>query len=231
MPGIWRAARLGLLLAWLAAQPVSAGGAGGPIIMPTPSLVWHSIRLTGGPDGLSARRGTRLLWKNSSLIVWSLQPGPGHWVTAQGLPLPFSAQTAGPTSLVLDPQSGKVVARAGGSLVYQDAARAVFADLLPGGLFTQADAPLLRLNRLPLKTFRSETRTLFRNQVVPAACRGQTHQTDTGNFGVSASFSGASLSSRGRSVVWSLDNAKCSLRVRIDIDTFRTSLLSLTVRK
>ena len=220
-------ARLGLLLSWLAAQPVWAGGVDTPLTAPPPSLVWHSIQLTGGQGGLSARRGTRLLWHHSALIVWSLQLGPGRWVTAQGLPLPFSAQTAGPTSLVLDPQTGKVMARVSGSLVSQDAAQAILMDMSLTGLLGEKDAPLLRLTRLSLKTLRPETHTLFRNRVIPAACRLKADEADGGKFGVSASFAGSSLQTREQSVVWSMNTTKCDLKVRIDLNTFKTTLLSL----
>ena len=144
-------ARLGLLLSWLAAQPVSAGGVDTPLTAPPPSLVWHSLRLTGGQGGLSARRGTRLLWRNSVLNVWNLQVGPGRWVTVQGVPRRFSVQPMGftsITSLVLDPQTGEVKARAPGTLIYQDAAQAIFMDMSLTGLLGEKDAPLLLLTQL-----------------------------------------------------------------------------------
>ncbi|GGR00563.1 hypothetical protein GCM10008957_11750 [Deinococcus ruber] len=225
-----------LLLCFLGAEPVLAGGAGAPFTSRLPVVNVGNIRITADLAGVQAMRGTHLLWQNSGIGAMNLQKGPGRWITVQGAPLGSEKREHPDSSFalisfVLDPQTGQIKARVGGQFVQEGAASALFLALSVRGVMRQDDAPLLLLTRLNLNTLHSEFHTLSGNQIIPAACRMPDHGADTGNIGISASFFGFFSPVHKQSVVWGMDTVKCTFKVRIDVNTFKVSLLSVNVNK
>jgi len=211
--------RPALVLMLLLASVSHAATSAPPTGFPQLTLMTNGLKIESGGNGLTATRGGNTIWRLPGIVAFSLNSGPGRFITAGGFQLGPQTMEPNPRSLLIDPATGTLVASLSGDPVSVGPDAATYLDLQAPNV--GGHAPLMTLTRLPLTTLRPEVRQIGANGLVPAVCQTARDSADAFSFGTRPLKS----PDAAKGVLIRLENSRCDLTFKLTFATLKVELL------